>query len=109
MQLNPIFREWSTFVESFRNAFGEAISRDTAVAQWDALTHTLEGGIDSFLNSIVQLMWKTSYEGTQVDDKITTSLHEELGLYWVLYTPKPVTLMERIATLRELGYTHEKY
>ena len=107
--LNPIFREWSTFVESFRNAFGEAISRDTAVAQWDALTHTLEGGIDSFLNSIVQLMWKTGYEGTQVDDKITASLHEELGLSWALYTSKPVTLIERVVALWELGNTHEKH
>ncbi|KAH0604158.1 uncharacterized protein H6S33_007189, partial [Morchella sextelata] len=28
---------------------------------------------------------------------------------WALFTPKPKSLMERIAALRELGHTHERY
>jgi hypothetical protein len=28
---------------------------------------------------------------------------------WALFNPKPKSLMERIAALRELGHTHERY
>ena len=32
-----------------------------------------------------------------------------MGLACALFTPKPPALMKRIATLRELGHTHERY
>ncbi|KAH0603038.1 uncharacterized protein H6S33_008042, partial [Morchella sextelata] len=103
------WKRWDSFVDAFRAAFGEAISRDDAVAQWNTLTHTAPGGIDLFLNTIIQLMWKTGYEGQLVDDKIHNSLLPDLGMSWALFNPKPKSLMERIAALRELGHTHERY
>lgn len=54
-------------------------------------------------------MWKTGYEGQVVDDKISRYLLPDLGLSWALFTPKPRTLIEWIAALRELGHTHERY
>ncbi|KAH0604948.1 uncharacterized protein H6S33_004930 [Morchella sextelata] len=109
VKLNERWKHWDSFVYAFRAAFGEAIYRDDAVAQWNALTHTARGGIDLFLNTIIQLMWKTGYEGQLVDDKIHNSLLADLGMSWALFTPKPKSLMERIAALRELGHTHERY
>ncbi|KAH0613226.1 uncharacterized protein H6S33_009606 [Morchella sextelata] len=109
VSLDLRWKRWDSFVDAFRAAFGEAISRDDAVAQWNALTHTARGGIDLFLNTIIQLMWKTGYEGQLVDDKIHNSLLPDLGMSWALFNPKPKSLMERIAALRELGHTHERY
>ncbi|KAH0602635.1 uncharacterized protein H6S33_008285, partial [Morchella sextelata] len=109
VQLDQRWKRWDSFVDAFRAAFGEAISRDDAVAQWNTLTHTARGGIDLFLNTIIQLMWKTGYEGQLVDDKIHNSLLPDLGMSWALFNPKPKSLMERIAALRELGHTHERY
>ncbi|KAH0608589.1 uncharacterized protein H6S33_001723, partial [Morchella sextelata] len=109
VQLDQRWKRWESFVDAFRAAFGEAISRDDAVAQWNTLTHTARGGIDLFLNTIIQLMWKTGYEGQLVDDKIHNSLLPDLGMSWALFNPKPKSLMERIAALRELGHTHERY
>ncbi|KAH0604165.1 uncharacterized protein H6S33_007196, partial [Morchella sextelata] len=62
VKLDERWKRWDSFVDAFRAAFGEAISRDDAVAQWNALTHTARGGIDLFLNTIIQLIWKTGYE-----------------------------------------------
>ncbi|KAH0613221.1 uncharacterized protein H6S33_009601 [Morchella sextelata] len=101
VQLDQRWKCWDSFVDAFRAAFGEAISRDNAVAQWNTLTHTARGGIDLFLNTIIQLMWKTGYEGQLVDDKIHNSLLPDLGMSWALFNPKPKSLMERIAALRE--------
>ncbi|KAH0609341.1 uncharacterized protein H6S33_012827 [Morchella sextelata] len=109
VKLEQRWKRWDSFVDAFRAAFGEAISRDNAVAQWNTLTHTARGGIDLFLNTIIQLMWKTGYEGQLVDDKINNSLLPDLGMSWALFNPKPKSLMERIAALRELGHTHERY
>ncbi|KAH0608947.1 uncharacterized protein H6S33_001175, partial [Morchella sextelata] len=109
VQLDQRWKRWDSFVDAFRAAFGEAISRDDAVAQWNTLTHTARGGIDLFLNTIIQLMWKTGYEGQLVDDKIHNSLLPDLGMSWALFNPKPKSLMEWIAALRELGHTHERY
>ncbi|KAH0605825.1 uncharacterized protein H6S33_004282 [Morchella sextelata] len=69
------WKRWDSFVDAFRAAFGEAISRDDAL----------------------------------VDDKINNSLLADLGMSWALFNPKPKSLMERIAALRELGHTHERY
>ncbi|KAH0609979.1 uncharacterized protein H6S33_012525 [Morchella sextelata] len=107
--LDQRWKRWDSFVDAFRAAFGEAISRDDAVAHWNTLTHTARGGIDLFLNTIIQLMWKTGYEGQLVDDKINNSLLPDLGMSWALFNPKPKSLMEWIAALRELGHTHERY
>ncbi|KAH0603704.1 uncharacterized protein H6S33_007363, partial [Morchella sextelata] len=109
VMLDQRWKRWDSFVDAFRAAFGEAISRDDAVAHWNTLTHTARGGIDLFLNTIIQLMWKTGYKGQLVDDKINNSLLPDLGMSWALFNPKPKSLMERIAALRELGHTHERY
>ncbi|KAH0603021.1 uncharacterized protein H6S33_008025, partial [Morchella sextelata] len=85
MVLDQRWKRWDPFVDAFRAAFGEAISRDDV------------------------LMWKTGYEGQLVDDKIHNSLLPDLGMSWALFNPKPKSLMERIAALRELGHTHERY
>jgi hypothetical protein len=96
-------------VDGFRAAFSEAIFRDDAVTQWNALIHTARGGIDLFLNAIIQLIWKTGYEGQLMDDKIHNSLLPDLEMSWTLFNPKPKSLMERIAALRELGHVQERY
>ncbi|KAH0611252.1 uncharacterized protein H6S33_011679 [Morchella sextelata] len=109
VMLDQRWKRWDSFVDAFRAAFGETISRDDAVAHWNTLTHTARGGIDLVLSTIIQLMWKTGYEGQLVDDKIKNSLLPDLGMSWALFNPKPKSLMERIAALRELEHTHERY
>jgi hypothetical protein len=44
-----------------------------------------------------------------VDDKIHNSLLADLVMSCALFTPKPKSLMERIAARRELRHTHERY
>ncbi|KAH8144263.1 uncharacterized protein LAJ45_05299 [Morchella importuna] len=68
--LDEKWKCWDSFVDALRAAFGEAISRDDAAAQWKALTLTAKGQL--------------------VDDKILSSHisepRHELGSLYLRYT-----------------------
>src|SRR5260221_4732710 len=72
VQLDPHWLSWARFTFSFRQSFGDRVTREEAVAKWDRLIQT--AGIDAFLDKIVQLMWKTGYSGEVVDDQISKGL-----------------------------------
>jgi hypothetical protein len=107
VQLDPHWATWDTFSHSFRSSFGDRVTREEAVVKWDKLSQT--AGIDTFLDQIVQLMWKTGYSGEVVDDKISQGLSTELALDWAKVAVKPALLNERIQLLRHMGHVLERH
>ena len=90
VQLDPYWATWDAFSITFRSSFGDRITRDQAVEKWDKLTQT--AGVDTFLDNVFQLMWKTGYTGGVVDEKISRGLIPELAQDWAQVNIKPKTL-----------------
>ncbi len=107
VQLDPHWLSWARLTFSFRQSFGDRVTREEAVAKWDRLTQT--AGIDAFLDKIVQLMWKTGYSGEVVDDKISQGLGADLALDWAKVAVKPDSLHERIQLIRHMGHVLERH
>ena len=107
VRLDPHWNNWNTFTNSFRSSFGDRVTREEAVEKWNRLSQT--AGIDTFLDQIVQLMWRTGYTGEVVDDKISQNLNADLALDWAKVLVKPASLHERIQLLRSMGHVLERH
>ena len=105
MDLDAHWVHWESFTHAFRSLFGDRVTREEAVVKWDKLSQT--SGVDTFLDKVVQLMWKTGYKGEVVDDKISQGLSSELALDWAKVAAKPASLHERIQLIRQMGHVLE--
>ena len=57
--LDPVWSKWSGFVEFLRSSVATRVGSEQAVNQCSKLKHT--DSIDDFLDSLTNLMWRTTY------------------------------------------------
>lgn len=104
---DPLWTTWDHFRKSLKDSFGNRVSREQAVKDWEKLRHT--NSIDDFLDALVRLSWRTGYRDTVLEDKIRHSLNHELGKQWAQTYPKPTDVREQMALLRDMGHRLEDY
>jgi hypothetical protein len=75
------------------------------VVKWDKLSQT--ASINTFIDQIVQLMWKTGHSGEVVDNKISQGLSTEIALNWAQVAVKPLLLNQGIYLLLHMGHVLE--
>ena len=85
---NNSLRKWSTFFALLQSSFGQSLSRDKSVQEWNRLRHH-EGNIDYFLDRIHQLIYATGYTGEMAKDKIKEDLTDEMRRSWAMVQGKP--------------------
>src|SRR6266566_5213762 len=107
VDLDAHWAHWESFTHASRSLFGDRVTREEAVVKWDKLSQT--SGVDTFLDQVVQLMWKTGYKGEVVDDKISQGLSSELALDWAQVGAKPASLHERVQLIRQMGHVLERH
>ena len=100
--LDPVWSMWNVFVESLRASFANRVGREQAVNQWQELKHT--DSIEDFLDRLTKLMWWTGYTEEVTKDKLIRGLNQEVGLVWAQTPPKPRSLHEQMALLRDIGH-----
>ena len=100
-------RKWDVFFAHLQSSFGQSLTRDKSVLEWNRLRHR-NGNIDYFLDRIHALMYAPNYTGEMVINKIKEGLTDEMRRNWALVqnTPKPV--MEYMAALRAFGHEIEQ-
>ena len=97
-------RKWDVFFAHLQSTFGQSLTRDKSVLEWNRLRHR-NGNIDYFLDRIHALMYATNYTGEMVIDKIKEGLTDEMRRNWALVQNKPKPVMEYMAALR--AFAHE--
>ena len=74
---NNSLRRWSTFFALLQSSFGQSLTRDKSVQEWNRLRHR-DGNIDYFLDWIHHLIYATGYTREMVRDKIKEGLTDEM-------------------------------
>ena len=70
---NNKLRKWNTFFAMLQSSFGQSLTRDKSVQEWNRLRHR-DGNIDYFLDQIHNLIYGAGYMGELVKDKIKKGL-----------------------------------
>jgi hypothetical protein len=104
---DPKFQTWEHFEATLRDSHGGRRLRQTDVNKWNALRQT--GSIDAFLDEVTRLMWVMDYPDNVVKDKLRDGLKKDLRREWSKVRPKPASLSEQIALLRDLGHADEDF
>ena len=97
-------RKWDVFFAHLQSSFGQSLTRDKSVLEWNRLCHH-KGNIDYFLDRIHALMYVTNYTGEMVIDKIKEGLTNKMRRNWALVQNKPTLVTEYMAALR--AFAHE--
>ena len=74
---NNSLQKWSTFFALLQSSFGQSLTQDKSVQEWNRLRHR-DGNIDYFLDWIHHLIYATGYTGEMVRDKIKEGLTDEM-------------------------------
>jgi hypothetical protein len=93
---------WNHFEATLRNSHGGRPRRQKDINKWNALRQT--GGIDAFLDEVSHLTWVMDYPENIVKDKLRDGLKKELRRDWSKVRPKPESLADQIAMIRDLGH-----
>ena len=80
--------KWSTYFALLQSNFGQSLTRDKSVQEWNRLRHR-EGNIDYFLDRIHHLIYATGYTGEMVKDKINERLTDKMRQSWAMVQGKP--------------------
>jgi hypothetical protein len=104
---DPVFKTWDHFEKGLRDSHGGRHRRQQDVDKWNALRQT--GGIDAFLDEVTRLVWAMDYPENVVKDKLRSGLKKELRKEWSKVRPKPESVAEQIALIRDLGHTDEDF
>jgi hypothetical protein len=104
---DPVFKTWEHFEKTLRDSHGGRHRRQQDVDKWNALRQT--GGIDTFLDEVTRLVWAMDYPENVVKDKLRSGLKKELRKEWSKVRPKPESVAEQIALIRDLGHADEDF
>jgi hypothetical protein len=104
---DPVFQTWDHFEKAFRDSHGGRDRRQQDVDEWNALRQT--GGIDAFLDKVTKLVWAMDYPDNVVKDKLRSGLKKDLRKEWSKVLPKPDSVAEQIAMIRDLGHADEDF
>ena len=96
---NNKLRKWNTFFALLQSSFGQILTRDKSVPEWNCLCHC-DGNIDYFLDRIHNLIYATSYMGEMVKDKIKEGLTDEMRRNWAMVQGKPEQIYPYMDALR---------
>jgi hypothetical protein len=100
------YRKWSSFFDLIRTSFGQSLSRDLYVVEWERIKHQ-DGKIDEFLDKLGDLMWKVGYSGEAIKDKIKSGLTSSLRRSWAAVQHKPENVSAYMGALREFAHQIE--
>src|SRR5947209_471904 len=103
---NSVYRKWNTVFKLFQASFGQRMTRDKSVLEWNRLRHR-EGQIDNFLDRIITLAYATGYSGDMVIDKVKEGLTDTMRASWAMVQNKPKDVSEYMAALRAFGHEIE--
>ena len=99
---NNSLRKWGTFFALLQSSFGQSLTRDKSVQEWNRLRHR-EGNIDYFLDRIHHLIYATGYTGKMVKDKIKEGLMDEMRRSWAMVQGKPEKIYLYMDALHEFA------
>ena len=99
--------KWNTFFALLQSSFGQSLTRDKSVQEWNRLHHR-DGNIDYFLNRIHNLIYATGYTGEMVKDKIKEGLTDEMWGNWALVQGKPKQIYSYMDALRKFAHEIER-
>ena len=85
---NNSLRKWSTFFALLQSSFGQSLTQDKSVQEWNRLRHR-DGNVDYFLDLIHHLIYATGYPREMVRDKIKEGLTDEMRRSWGMVQGKP--------------------
>jgi len=98
---------WSVFVEALRSSFGTKVGKEQAITEW--LTLQYSTSIDDYLDTLINLVWRTGYLEEVAKDKLVRGLNKEVGLAWAQIPNKPEKLEEQMTMLRDIGHNLESF
>ena len=104
---NNSLRRWSTFFALLQSSFGQSLTWDKSVQEWNQLRHH-DGNIDYFLDRIYHLIYATGYMGEMVRDKIKEGLTDEMWRSWVMVQGKLEKIYPYMDALREFAHEIER-
>ena len=104
---NNKLRKWNTFFALLQLSFGQSLTWDKSVQEWNRLCHR-EGNIDYFLDRIHNLIYATGYTGKMVKDKIKEGLTDEMRRNWAMVQGKPEQIYPYVDALRKFAYEIER-
>ena len=100
------YRKWSSFFDLIQTSFGQSLSRDLYVVEWEKIRHQ-DGKIDEFLDKLGDLMWKVGYLGEAYKDKIKFGLTSSLRRSWAAVQNKPDNVSAYMGALRDFAHQIE--
>jgi len=95
--LDPSWQTWSVFVEALHSSFGTKVGKEQAITEWLILQHSTS--IDDYLDTLINLVWRTGYPKEVAKDKLVHSLNKQVGLAWAQMPNKLEKLEEQITML----------
>ena len=104
---NNSLRKWSTYFALLQSSFGQSLTRDKSVQEWNRLRHR-NGNIDHFLDRIHHLIHATGYTGEMVRNKIKEGLTDEMRRSWAMVQGKPEKIYPYMDALREFAHEIER-
>ena len=104
---NNKLRKWNTFFALLQSSFGQSLTRDKSVQEWNRLRHR-DGNIDYFLDRIHNLIYATGYTGEMVKDKIKEGLTDEMRRNWAMVQGKPEQIYPYMDALRKFAHEIER-
>ena len=104
---NNKLRKWNTFFALLQSSFGQSLTRDKSVQEWNPLRHR-DGNIDYFLDRIHNLNYATGYTGEMVKDKIKEGLTDEMRRNWAMVQGKPEQIYPYMDALRKFAHEIER-
>ena len=104
---NNKLRIWNTFCAFLQSSFGQSLTRDKSVQEWNRLRHR-DGIIDYFLDRIHNLIYATGYTGEMVKDKIKEGLTDEMRRNWAMVQGKLEKIYPYMDALRKFAHEIER-
>ena len=104
---NNKLRKWNTFFASLQSSFGQSLTRDKSVQEWNRLHHH-DSNIDYFLDQIHNLIYATGYTGEMVKDKIKEGLTDKMLRNWAMVQGKPEKIDPYMDALRKFAHEIER-
>ena len=104
---NNKLRKWNTFFALLQSSFGQSLTRDKSVQEWNRLRHR-DGNIDYFLDWIHNLIYATGYTGEMVKDKIKEGQTDEMQRNWAMVQGKPEQIYPYIDALWKFAHEIER-
>ena len=100
---NNKLRKCNTFFALLQSSFGQSVTRDRSVQEWNRLRHR-DGNVDYFRDRIHNLIYAIGYTGEMVKDKIKEGLTDEMRRNWAMVQGKPEQIYPYMDAFRKFAH-----